>query len=775
MLALVTIPVATMLLVIGSGAVLKLEGRWAGELTGRSNVALLATQALLGSAVDAEAGMNGYALTGNRRFLDPYATALQEVPDSFARLRALAAADPRRAAMIARLSRSAQVRLAEITVQVENVRAHRRAAAIAWVASGRGKRHMDEFRAEISAYQRLETEQHAQGLARLQAIRNVGLMLLAAGALTALLTFGFGIAFAHAIVRRLNGLAANAERFGRGAALVPPPGGTDEIAHVAQTFQHMADELAARQGALARYRLLSEVTSDIILFTDRESLTIIEANAAALRAYGCSREELVGLSIFSLHDPAYPLPGIEDSDRERGVEFETVHRRTDGSAFPVEVRARTAEIDGHRIVVSTIRDVTERQRAREELIDALDRALEATRLKDEFVATMSHEIRTPMNGVIAMSELLLRTDLGPAQREYALTMMESAQSLLAVINDILDFSKIEAGKLVVEAVDFDVCATIESVMSLLRPSAESKGVELRLVLSPQLPQFVRGDGGRLRQVLTNLVGNAVKFTERGAVRVAASVLTARDDVVLLGFTVTDSGIGIPQAALAGLFEPFVQGDGTTTRRYGGSGLGLSISRRLVELMGGRIEVESREGAGSVFSFAAPFEPAFAPRTASNATAPDGVPVLVAEGDATARRHVPGRTDVRILVAEDQDINRRITTLQLRELGFVADCVENGREAVRAVRDGGYDLVLMDVQMPELDGYAAARAIREAELGTGERLTIVALTASALERDRQACLAAGMDDYLAKPIQLESLRAVLERWLSAPLENATCAS
>jgi PAS domain S-box-containing protein len=772
MLVLVAIPVATMVLVLGSGAVLKLEGRWAGQLTGRSNVALLETQALLESTADADAGMTGYVLTGNPRFLDPYAAALKEVPDSFARLRALAAADPRGAATIARLSRSAQARLAEITAQVEKVRAHRRAEAIAWVASGRGKRHMDEFRAEISAYQRLETEHRAEGIARLQTIRNVGLLLLTAGALTALVTLGFGIAFARATGRRLNLLAANAERFGRGEPLVPPPGGRDEIADVAQTFQRMADQLGERQGALARYRLLSEVTSDIILFSDRASLVIIEANAAALRAYRRSRAELVGQPILSLHDPAHPVPAIETSDREFGVAFETMHRRGDGTAFPVEVHARTAEIDGRRIIVSTIRDVTERRRAREEMVAALDQALAGSRLKGEFVATMSHEIRTPMNGVIGMSELLLRTELAPEQREYASTIKDSAESLLTVINDILDFSKIEAGKLVVEAVDFDVGVTIERVISLLRPSAESKGVELRLELTPQLPRVVRGDAGRLRQVLTNLVGNAVKFTERGAVRVAVEVLSARREDVLLEFTVADSGIGIPQAALAGLFEPFVQGDGTTTRRHGGTGLGLSISRRLVELMGGRIEVESREGAGSIFRFTSPFEAAaLAAPAASNASALEGVRVLAFAEPA----RVPSRANVRILVADDQAINRRVAALQLRELGFSADVVESGREAVHAVRDGAYDLVFMDVHMPGLDGCAAARAIRETERVNGEHVTIVALTANALTRDRRACLAAGMDDYLAKPVQLESLRAVIDRWLPATLENHVCKS
>ena len=771
MLALAAIPLATMLLVIAGGAYLQVQTRSADELTGRSAVALIAAEDLAGTALEAQTGVQGYVLTGNSRFLGPYTAALDDIPKTFARLRALATGDARRTAMIVPLIASTQSYLAGISEQVQNVRAHRGAAASAWLASGQAKRQMDAFHADLAIYQLFESRRHTEGNGRLATIWHVGQLLLVVAALAVLVALASGIGFARALVRRLNGLAANAERYGRGEPLAPSDG-TDEIAHVARTFQTMADELNERQGALARYRLLSEVTSDIIFFTDRSTLLIVEANASALRAYGRSRENLIGQPIFTLHDPEYPLPAIEDADRERGVEFETMHRRSDGTSFPVEVRARTADIEGRRIVVSTIRDVTERQSAREELIHALDRALEATRLKSEFVATMSHEIRTPMNGVIGMSELLLRTPLETEQREFASTIKDSAQSLLAIVSDILDFSKIEAEKLDVEAVDFDLRAMIESLMILMRPSAESKGVELRLAHAPEVPQVVRGDGGRLRQVLTNLIGNAVKFTHRGAVCVGVRVLHAREGDVLLEFSVADSGIGIPQAALAGLFEPFVQGDGTTTRRYGGTGLGLSISRRLIELMGGRIAVESTVGTGSVFTFQAPFT---AP-AASSAAPIDAA--LAGEspraGAVAAAANLAIRAGVRLLVADDHEINRRVTALQLRELGFSADFARNGREAVRAVLDGHYDLVLMDVHMPELDGYAATREIRGAESATGERVRIIALTANALEHDRQACLAAGMDDYLAKPIQLEPLRAVLERWLSVPLETA-CAS
>jgi PAS domain S-box-containing protein len=804
MLALVAIPLATTMLVIGGGAFLQVQTREAADLTGQSDVALLTAQELLGTTVDAETGVRGYALTGIPRFVDSFTTAQSEVPAYLARLNALAAADPRRAPVTARLDQLTRALLAEIAAQVGNVRLHRRAATTDWVERGLGKRHLDEFRAEIAAYRQLQTGWRAADQARLDMLWSIGVLLLIAAVLAALLTLALGLSFATAVVRRLNELAANAERFGRGDPLVPPSTGTDEIDNVAQTFARMADERYARLGALARYRLLSEVTSDIILFTDRTSLLIVEANAAALRAYGRSREELIGQPVMSLHDPEYALPDVTSADRESGVQFETVHRRGDGSAFPVEVRARTAEIDGKRVIVSTIRDVTEREGARVALIGALDRALEGTRLKSEFVATMSHEIRTPMNGVIGMSELLLRTDLSTAQLEYASTINESAQSLMCVINDILDFSKIEAGKLVMDSADFDVRVTLERVTGMLRRSAEAKGVELHLALSPHLPSLVRGDNGRLRQVLTNLIGNAIKFTEHGAVSVTANVLTPHRDQVLLEFIVADTGIGMPEAALRSLFEPFVQGDGSTTRRYGGTGLGLSICRRLVELMGGAITVESREGSGSVFRFTAPFEAPSAAPAALIASTLRGARVLVVEDDPTARRtagwnglsknaskpslenalvnetpveqmHVSNRTGARLLIADDQEINRRITTLQLRELGFAADAAQGGREAVDLVRGGGYDLVLMDVHMPEMDGFAATHAIRESERATGRHVTIVALTAGALIRDRDACLAAGMDDYLAKPIHLDALRSVLDRWLPADSETLVCVS
>jgi PAS domain S-box-containing protein len=893
MLVLVAVPVVTMLALIGSVASLQEQTRYAAATMARTDALVLTTQKLLGTVIDSETGTRGYVATGQPVFLDPYYDAQRAATDDVAAMRALARSDSTDVEAVEALVQSTYARLAYQSSQVARVREGHRDEAVRWLANGIGKRQMDAFRAQIASYERHKAAALAAETARLNELWHFGqVLLVAAIAAAAAIAFGLDAIFARTLVRRLRRLAENAERFGRGMPMLPAPGGRDEIAEVAQAFDRMAQERTARQGVLARYRLLSDVTHDIIVFTDRETLTIVEANAASERAYGRSRGELIGqhLSILRDSDEQITAELLALMDRESGVEFESVHRRADGTTFPVDVSARTAEIDGRPVILTTMRDITERQRAREQLIAALDQAHEASRLKGEFVATMSHEIRTPMSGVIGMSELLLRTELTADQREFAGTIRESARSLLAVLNDILDFSKIEAGKLVVEAVDFAPGSTVESVVSLLRPAAEAKGLRLHVTLSPQLPAVLRGDGGRLRQVLVNLIGNAVKFTEHGEVRVSARVAQVDDDGIVLQFAVVDTGIGIPSAALTGLFEPFVQADGTTTRRYGGTGLGLTISRRLVQLLGGDIEVTSSEGSGSTFAFTARFA---AGSAIAIATPPAGstlgeLRVLVVDDDAAIgqmmRRYadawgieavlatdveqglaelqrrieegspfdvavvdfvLPGRNGLemahairsnavygtpalvlttafdaegrkeaairagfdtylrkpfgpsqlhdvlaslaetrrpailatfedppvrprtdfsRVLLAEDQVVNRRVAELQLKALGFAADAVTNGAEAVEAVKNGDYQVVLMDVHMPMMDGFAAARAIREHERSSGNHVTIIALTANALPRDRQACLAAGMDDYLTKPLELDSLLTVLNRWV-----------
>jgi two-component system sensor histidine kinase/response regulator len=677
---------------------------------------------------------------------------------------------------------------------------------------------------------------------------------------------------------------------------------------VDQRFAAQARELHVEQ---VRYRSLFDRSLAGVFRTTTSGL-LLDCNPALAQILGfASRDALLAHPLMA---ERYFNPG----DREallapllatgKAAGFEARLRRQDGSPVWVLINATVLAGDDGRptLIEGTLIDITDRKRAEEVLREASAAAESANRAKSEFLANMSHEIRTPMNGIIGMTELVMATDLTPDQREYMELVQISAESLMQLLNDILDFSKIEARRLELESVDFDLAQVVDDLMRSVALRAHQKGLELACHIASDVPTSLVGDPTRLRQILLNLLSNAVKFTDRGEVVLDVTVAAAGPPSTLR-FAVRDTGIGIPADQQEAIFDAFSQADASTTRRFGGTGLGLTISSHLAALMGGRIAVASTPGRGSTFTVDVPFAESHAPVTALRS--PDlaelqrrsvlvvddnetncrilrelllqwgMVPTVVNRGDEaleTMRRaaqagtpfslvlldqQMPGMsgtevaariqgstvalqddalpptvvlmlssTDhhssdevralgisaaltkpvrravllravltaldrsgqlatprpeapvaaatsgpvLRVLVAEDNPVNTRLVCTMLETRGHVTYAVANGREAVAAVAERSFDLVLMDVQMPEMDGLEATAAIRRAEAGTGRRLPIVALTAHAMKGDREACLAAGMDGYLAKPIRAAELFAAIEA-TAAPCAGATGAA
>jgi signal transduction histidine kinase/DNA-binding response OmpR family regulator len=481
-------------------------------------------------------------------------------------------------------------------------------------------------------------------------------------------------------------------------------------------------------------------------------------------------------------EPAF-LRYIETGEQQAAS---TVYERVRPSGAVLEVRSQRLPEGG---VVRTYTDISERRANEEALAAARDAAEAAGRARSEFLAVMSHEIRTPMNGIIGVAGLLMDMQLGEIERAYVRIILESGNHLLQLLNDILDFSRLEAGRLDLEETAFDLRDAVRATVAVLAAEAQAKRLELACEIAPDVPERAVGDARRLRQVLLNLVGNAVKFTQTGSVRIGVTRLAEAPGTLRIGFAVSDTGIGIPPDALGKLFTEFTQVDSSISRRFGGSGLGLAISRQLVEHMGGTIVADSTPGVGSTFRFDILLRAAAVAEEPTLAAPPARAPVPVIAPPPSPRQPAPvaavakvadasdGQTPptgpLHVLVAEDNATNRLVVTRMLERLGHRVDAVENGREAVEAVAAAPYDLVLMDVMMPEMDGLTATAAIR-ALPGAGARTPILGLTANAMRADEEAGLAAGMDYFATKPISSARLQQAIARVLArqdTPVDGA----
>jgi signal transduction histidine kinase/CheY-like chemotaxis protein len=552
----------------------------------------------------------------------------------------------------------------------------------------------------------------------------------------------------------------------------------------------LESRIAQRTEEFHRYsRLMKSIfdtTADGVMVCDRNA-QLTHSNSAAVQILGIDLEQ-TNLMRLATEFGVLPSPGSPPMPPEqwplaramRGETVGNVRFIVRGPTLPhekwLEASARPLTDEHGQLYGAMIvfRDVTLRQRAEEELARACELALEAARMRSEFLSNMSHEILTPLNGIVGMTQLLLGAGLTAEQRDYAETVSSSSESLRDIVYDVLDFSNFSDGQFVLEEEEFNLHQSLEKFVAQFARQAQRRGVKLTVELDRGLPRLVVGDSRHLGQVLSNLISNAIKFTDRGEIAMRAQQSSESVGEMTLLFEVTDSGIGIAADQQEAIFRPFSQVDGSTSRSYGGAGLGLAISAHLVRQMGGEIWVESELGRGSTFRFTARLGKARG--QIETAESPAHTNGLANHERAEANGKPPKAT---ILLVEDNPVNRKLAQTQINLLGFAVDVVDGGREALDALARKHYPIVLMDCQMPAMDGYEATAEIRRREAGAAHRTIVIAMTAHAMNGAREKCQAAGMDDYLSKPVDLDVLAAMLTRWTQLPPgganENAAHAS
>ena len=885
---LVSIPLMFLLIFVALVLQFKKSNQIAQSWSTHSKEVIIRTSDLSSVFLAAEDSMRAYVLTGNGIYADSYSKSAVELIDDAAKLKSTVIDSRQQAKKAAQIEKLATDLTAFLNQVYLLAKSGNLQTAAEMMGNGNDQRILDEFQAELSDFIRNEQLFDSERMAAVEkSWQRFDWLLVAGTSAYILLTLILAFLFSRGISTRVETLTDNAEALASGKTLARPVRGTDEIAHLDQVFHRMANKL---REAAKKERAVVDNALDVICSIDSRG-RFVQVNPASRKVWGFEPQELHGRPLVKF---------IEQSDIDKtrkaldqvtsGQELPSFDNRfIHKNGSPVYMNWSALWSESEELMYCVAHDVTARRQAEVELKTAKEAAETMSRAKSDFLANMSHEIRTPMNGIIGMTELALDTSLSQEQREYLDMVKSSADSLLNVINDILDFSKIEAGKLELDPTTFNLCDSVGDIVKGLALRAHQKGLELIFHVAPNVPEFVVGDVTRLRQVIVNLVGNAIKFTETGEIVLYIDIDTDADENNRLRFSVTDTGIGVPLQKQKSIFEAFAQADSSTARKYGGTGLGLTISSQLVQLMGGRIWLESQPGKGSTFHFTVKFDQPEQPVSEASATEPacltdlralivddnatnrqilnevlrgwrmqplcanDGTAALALIRDAIARdqkfeiflvdsnmpdmdgltlveqiRSIPecadskivmltssGHTrdiqrsrelgiamrltkpvkqsdlleaieqvigsgtvnnqdsnsykvpdnDVsaarRILLAEDNKVNQRLAIRLLEKKGHSVIVANNGNEAIAAWESWPFDLILMDVQMPELGGFDATAAIRQREEVTGKHIPIVAMTAHAMKGDRERCIEAGMDGYISKPIRPDILYQTID--------------